>query len=667
MARKGYNQLNKAQARNHFKREQSRLNSHRKRYIRQLGTMITNDQTLSRMRHILERNGVPKVTMSIHLTVIMAGFICQTDLISFFNERLGKSKEHFINRGEVICTILLCMASGQYKSILGMLEQIKQIPVRDMLGLAPDINVEDFNHDLVTDALEAIFEYGHEKLFRELAAYAIPKMLGAEYAPKAAVMDTSTIHLFHNVGEKNPTEGSTERDGDAAVIGADENLAPAQTEQEQDATANTPATIRRGHSKNRRTDLGQLIIASVVDSMFGLPLLFAVKDGDASDKTTFAAIAGVVVKALKATFSSLQYITGDSALCTKASFDALYENGMYCLTRVPDGYTQASDLIKNRHELGDKLQPVDYQDHEGDSYLGFLTDGVMYGYKVKLLLVDNPNLSKPKEATIRRRARKEKEALLKSLKEKFKCAPDAKEHVLKLQAKSKYCSVTPHLDEEANDGSWLFDCKSVYKRRGRPSQDAKKDIRWIRASCSVEIDEAKIQAAIERERCYVLVCTNLDPELTAADILGLYKGNQMIEAMWALFKNRRMSINSVNIHRPDRIEGLLTVTAMTLLANKLVEIKVRMAVEEGKFVMPDQRGTGYEQKPTITRITYFMKRHALVVVEDLATGQIWLEGINYTNLNLLVVLGPAWDKFLMPETYSSLSDWNPALTSDLTA
>ena len=163
----------------------------------------------------------------------------------------------------------------------------------------------------------------------------------------------------------------------------------------------------------------------------------------------------------------------------------------------------------------------------------------------------------------------------------------------------------------------------------------------------------------------MLVCTNLDPELTAANILGLYKGNQMIEAMWSLFKNRRMSINSINIHRPDRIEGLLTLTAMTLLANKLVEIKVRKAVEEGKFVMPDQRGTGYELKPTITRITYFMKRHALVVVEDSVTGQIRLEDINNTNLNLLVVLGPAWDKFLMPETYSSLSSWNQASAADI--
>lgn len=141
----------------------------------------------------------------------------------------------------------------------------------------------------------------------------------------------------------------------------------------------------------------------------------------------------------------------------------------------------------------------------------------------------------------------------------------------------------------------------------------------------------------------------------------------MIEAMWSLFKNRRMSINSINIHRQDRIEGLLTLTAMTLLANKLVEIKVRKAVEEGKFVMPDQRGTGYELKPTITRITYFMKRHALVVVEDSATGQIRLEGINNTNLNLLVALGPAWDKFLMPETYSSLSGWNQALATDMAA
>lgn len=44
--------------------------------------------------------------------------------------------------------------------------------------------------------------------------------------------------------------------GGADEIGADENLASAQTEQEQNATANTPATIKRGHSKNRRTDLG---------------------------------------------------------------------------------------------------------------------------------------------------------------------------------------------------------------------------------------------------------------------------------------------------------------------------------------------------------------------------------------------------------------------------
>lgn len=113
MVRKGYTQLNKEQARNHFKRDQARQKSQRKRHLLQLGTLITQDQTLSRMRHILERNGVSRVAMSIHHTVIMAGFIGQTALVSFFNERLGKSKEHFINRGEVICTILLCMASGQ--------------------------------------------------------------------------------------------------------------------------------------------------------------------------------------------------------------------------------------------------------------------------------------------------------------------------------------------------------------------------------------------------------------------------------------------------------------------------------------------------------------------------------------------------------------------------
>lgn len=608
-------------------------------------------EVIDRVKALAARHNKSGTIMSLNPVVLLAGFINDTGLIQFVNERIGKTKKHKVNRGEALAGYLLCFGNGQYKSIEGTQEQLRQIPVGELLKLDPSITVADFNRDVITDVLDALFEYGCEKLFREFAAHAIRKELGDKFNPISVVLDTTTVTFYHKITDKNDDS----EQGELKVIPTDET-APKQA-----------AAVRRGNAKNKRFDLGQVVLIALTDSQFGLPLEFAVTDGDASDKTTFAKVLLELIPSIVETFKSVRYVTADSAMCTKASFDALRKRGLHGLTRMPDGYTQASELIKNRGQLGEKLQPIDYRDGDGDAYHGYLTDGTLYGARVKLLLVDNRNLAKSKRATIMRRAKKEQEELRKKLKEKYRCAADAMDRTLQLMAKAKYCTITPLLDEEAGDGSWQFDCKSCYKTRGRPSRDAVKEIKWIMAKCTVELDESKIDEAVERERCYVLVCTDTSADLTMADILKLYKGNQMVESLWSLYKNRRISINSVYLHRLDRIEALLTVTAMALLANKVIEALVRQAVKDGLIVIPDQRGKFAEANPTTYRITNYMNRHQIVLFEDAQTGAISFQGLNEVNMSLLVALGPEWQRLIEPDTYSSLSYWAPLTQVEMAA
>lgn len=609
----------------------------------------------------LQTNQNSASVTTINDCVLMAGFIKESDFIEFTNSRLGKKREHKINRGEALAVLLLCMAGGRYTSLLGTQEQIMQMPVSSYIDLPEGCGPKHFTREVFADALSALFNYDHEKFFREFAGHVIPRMADETFKPEVVSIDTTTVSTYHCITPKA-------EDADDAVIQIQHSpvrgniVIPAKAPDGVTLIQRETISVRHGHSKNKRTDLGQVIVGAVVDGNFGIPLAMTTQSGDTSDKVIFQEMAEELLNAVSTVFSSVRYLTGDSALCTKESFDCVLQQGKHLITRVPDRYTQAEELIKLVNIDIGELQPLDGISDDGSQLKAYKTRSELYGHPVDLVLVCNQKLSSSKKETIYRRAKKEKTEIEKQLKVKFKCREDALAHIGKLQKSCKYCTVTLQYDTSGAEPEPLFDKKEGYNRRGRPSADMQADpdakvTQYIRAVCSADINDELIARAIEQECRYVLVSTDVESGLSAQEIIKMYKCNALIESLWALFKSKRLSVNSFYLKREDRIEGLITMMSIAVLAYKLMESKIRKSTEAGELEIPMPDGKKSKYKPTTRRINEYLSRHSIIVVGNPLTDQALVLGYDQVVINILKVLGSSWLIFITPQQYDGFTSW----------
>lgn len=660
------------------------------------------------------------ISYGIRHTLMIAGFIDESELVAFIDERMPKINAHKVTHGQAIAVLLLCLSAGQYNSMTGALEQLKGIPIRAYLRLPPEIQATDFGRDILVSALDALYEYDSRKLFAEFSAHVVKKMMASAFHPEAVSLDTTSVSSYKKVraklsplyeaiwGQANPSRtedcGSAEAEAETETGSSEDDevvLAFNQSPIKEDAlevtddlaalsesSQRTPISIEFGYPKNRRTDLGQYIMASMVSVPEGIPLGFCLHNGSASDKTTFAELASELLPVIRASFETLRFLVADSAACTKECFDATLSQDLHVISRVSDNFKQVKEIMADFPNLADKLQPLDYKDPDGDCPMGVLIPGQLFGREVNFLAVDNPKLSASKRDTCYRRGAKESDGLRQKLNTKFKCLADAQEGVRRLQAKAKYCTVT-HLTyeqacairlaeakkKEARTGKPVkvklpmcheglaYEVRQKHRGVGRPKQGAEMETVSVKAICTVTIDKDKIEQAVERERRYVLVCT--DKSLPPEKIVRLYKGNHLTESLWALFKNRRLTIAGSHFHRTDRIEGLLTLVAISLLAHRVIEHLIRKAAQAGALSIPTQDGKGVEKKPTARRVLNYLSRSDLGINVDPLTAGVRIRGCNPTIAKLAVVLGPAWKRLLMPQTYRGIASWDPRQLKEL--
>lgn len=193
--------------------------------------------------------------------------------------------------------------------------------------------------------------------------------------------------------------------------------------------------------------------------------------------------------------------------------------------------------------------------------------------------------------TLIRKAKKEYNDIEKKLVAKFMWEADAQKHIDLIKKKLQFCDVKQVLQDSEHGAVPNFEVKESFEGRGRPKKDAKKKVDYVRAVCTIEINEEKIKEAVNKECCYVLVCTDTDSNMDETAILSLYKRNHLIESLWALFKSKRLSVKSFYLKREDRIKGLITLMAISVLANRLMLSKIRKSEKAGKlkFTRPDGR------------------------------------------------------------------------------
>lgn len=375
--------------------------------------------------------------------VLIAGFIRATNFIAQVNEQFGKDERHCkVNVGEALAVILLMLAAGMYRSLSNNAVKVQHMPIVNLLDLDPLIEPSDFSRHVMGKALAIFAKDGEGQRFFNTFAMSVYLMFSL--ADVIEVHLDSTSMYFYKVDENGveilmtPEEVNELIDilpldeFNVAIAASRSELEKAQQQLDTNNGVNTTSktddsqssdnkykTIRilRGHSKDHRPDLGQIVICSVAEGTYGIPLFTKLADGNSNDRSLFATVAEESLTLLKEQFKKLKYLVCDSAGCTNDSFDAVSKQNVEIVTRAPDNLLFTKDILKQVQDnpelpqnfLGEAEQEHYLHTNGKDAKLpkAFMSKGELFDRDVVALAICNPALAKTKEHSEKKKAEAE--------------------------------------------------------------------------------------------------------------------------------------------------------------------------------------------------------------------------------------------------------------------
>ncbi len=607
-----------------------------------------------------------KNQLSVDHMILIAGFLNATNFIGFVNERIGKKSHHFVDRGEALACITVLVYSGNYRSLNASESAVIGAAIAPLLKLNKSVLPEHLNRDVYADALEATYVYGTAKLYDEFTEHVLSLDLTKIDLGTAVHIDTTSM-LKMGLATNNQERKEAEiRELNKAAfnellvmdeVSYDESL-DAVIEFNHWSFTNTfepveddgvrPVDFKHGHSKDHRPDKPQVLIGSAVDSQNGLPLVFRMWDGNRSDKLNFEDVVAHVGDAVSSAFANIKTIVGDSALCTRRSFDAAAERGLSVLTRAPDNMSITKQAFASDEPLVPICSEEEWRKTHGKKSAvpkARLIEGEeLLGHKVVGCLIHNENLRSTKVKSVNTAAEKELKAACKLSKKVFKCMPDAKAAYQEASKKLKYCTF-----EE-------FQCEADmgYATSGRPKEGAEMVVKGYRIVSAVHMDEQKVETAITHECMYLLVSTDVDKAWTPLDFQLLYKGNIQVENIWKELKNKRLHLSRFFLQKTERIEGLLWVVFVALFARRFLKAALATAIADKKIELPKHFPGFNKTTPQVENIDYFFKG---LNVSYTHNNEPILSPMSPTVISVLAALGEWWYDLMMISNFEGYHVW----------
>jgi transposase len=180
------------------------------------------------------------------------------------------------------------------------------------------VTPEQLNDDRIGRALDKYYQAGTTKLFTAIALKAARKF---QVEMKSVHLDSSSISVE---GEYKSRQKKSQR------------IEAESSEREDEMKA---IKILHGYSRDRRPDLKQFIIDTIVTGDGDVPLYLKIDDGNADDKNVFVER----LKDLKNPWTFDGICVADSALYTAENLSAMA--GMKWITRVPLSIKEAPNKI----------------------------------------------------------------------------------------------------------------------------------------------------------------------------------------------------------------------------------------------------------------------------------------------------------------------------------
>ena len=489
---------------------------------------------------------------------LVAGMCDELDIVSLINNLIpSESIDRKISTGDCVKALILNGLGFSERRLYLVSNFFSDKPIEHLLG--KNIEADMLNDDRLGRCLDDLYAFGVSELFSVIAASTYKKMkLSAE--PSFFHVDGTSFHVD---GTKHNSE--------------DENC----------------IQITKGYSRDHRPDLNQVCLNMIVENSAGIPLYINPLSGNSSDKVTLVKSIQEFCQSLQAPPTPMCWVA-DSALYSAENIATL--SNMTWLTRVPETITEVKKLKKSvSHE---KMLPFD--DKKLSDYQYFVHHS-NYGDIAQewLLIFSQEKYFKEKKTFMKKflkNSLNESQKVKQLCKQLFSCKKDA-QHTLDILEKK--CKTIQFLETKilAIEG---------YEGKGKPKKDALKIIKGYQIEIIYATEITHYHTQKEELGYFVLASNEVENKLTPTQKLLGYKDQNKVEKGFRFLKDPVFHASTIFIKKPERIQAVLMIMALSLLVYSTLEFTLRKSLVENNETLPNQ-AKKQVQNPTMKWIFILLK------------------------------------------------------------
>ena len=474
---------------------------------------------------------------------IVAGILDEMELVEEVNKKVGIKTKETVSPGQVMKAMIL---NG-----LGFLSAPIYLFDTFFVGKATEhligegVTPEQLNDDRIGRALDKYYQAGTTQLFTAIALKAAHKF---QVEMNSVHLDSSSISV------------------EGAYKTRQEKSQDIETDSSDPPDEMKAIKIVHGYSRDRRPDLKQFIIDTIVSGDGDVPLYLKIDDGNADDKSVFVSR----LKEFKNQWNFDGICVADRALYTAENLSAMV--GMKWITRVPLS-------IKSARE---KISAISDKDWESAQIKGYKIAAITSEYaniKQRWIVVESDIRKQAAIKKIAQQVEKQLESasdsLRKLFRQEFACIADAEIAIKRLSDTWKYHQIAEIEGRE----------KPAKKLTSKQKLENQTNPKVYQVTGQIETRLSVIEAEQIAAGRFILATNILDTqEVSDRQILLEYKAQQSNERGFRFIKDPLFFTSSVFVKNPERVEAIGMIMGLCLLVYNLGQRKLRQqlsATNEG--------------------------------------------------------------------------------------
>jgi len=496
---------------------------------------------------------------------IIAALVEGFGIVDLVNARLPRLQHRTLTHGDVVLALILNGLGFTQRWLYLFSAWFENKPLERLFG--KEVTAADITDDVIGRTLDAIEEYGPERLYQEIISQIF---LVTRLGYHQVHLDITSFNFY--------------------------------------GASDTTSTVHvaQGYPEDGRWGLNRSGLGLIVNQA-GVPLSMRFLSDNGDDKVALPEMLARFRSRVE--FPEPLYYIADPAPYVGDSFKKIGEETFF-ITLVPGTTGEQQALLRRDLPLAPMADP---------RYSFFETESCYGGVHQKWVVYHSAADHAKQEKALEKRRSKEDERVKKALahlnNREFACEADA------LAEAERWIRTYPLYEFESV--SVVTRWQQAPGRRGRPEKDGVPGAVYLLAA-SVRPDEAARVAERAALGRFVLATNDLD--LAAEDLLARYGNRGVVEHGFRFLNDSSFTISDLFLENNGRIEALGMMMTLMLAVYSLGEYQLRRRLEHLGKTVPDRAGKP-TAKPTLKWVMTFFDGVVEYHRYDLATGTVQYEGI----------------------------------------